>query len=219
MLKIFCALMTSFLLNSCGEVANKSRLSVVVGTNDLSYYLEDDRISNSIGHIALGCTATHIGDGLVITAGHCITDLTCEDEKYDITWNFRSNNFDGQLVSKCAKIVVSENHFNGDYALLRYETYPEQSLKIDLDQQLQYGDKLTIFSHPNHRALSWSKWCEYEGLLEDQTYRMSYTCDTESGSSGAAVLNENFDIVGIHNLGIWSRKINGGTFIGEIKDF
>ena len=148
MLKIVCALMTSFLLNSCGEVANKSRLSVVVGTNDLSYYLEDDRISNSIGHIALGCTATHIGDGLVITAGHCITDLTCEDEKYDITWNFRSNNFDGQLVSKCAKIVVSENHFNGDYAVLRYETYPEQSLKIDLDQQLQYGDKLTIFLTP-----------------------------------------------------------------------
>ena len=156
----------------------------------------------------------------MITAGHCITDLTCEDEKYDITWNFRSNNFDGQLVSKCAKIVVSENHFNGDYALLRYETYPEQSLKIDLDQQLQYGDKLNHFfsSQPQSLYLGQSG-VNMKDLLEDQTYRMSYTCDTESGSSGAAMLNENFDIVGIHNLGIWSRKINGGTFIGEIKDF
>ncbi len=203
---------------ACGKFQNDSQLDVIVGENDLSYYLEDDRISASIGHLSLGCTGTHIGEGLILTAGHCITDSSCEDEKYDILWNFRKNNPKGELKSQCIEIIASDNHFSADYAILKYDTHPEQFIEIANSSELRFGEALTIFSHPNHRALSWSNWCEYLGPLDDSLYRMSYKCDTESGSSGAVILNENLEIVGVHNLGIWSRKINGGTFISEMPE-
>jgi V8-like Glu-specific endopeptidase len=203
---------------ACGEIQSDSQLNVIIGENDLSYYLENDRLSKSIGHIELGCTATHIGNGLVLTAGHCIADSSCQDKSYDIVWNFRENQPEGELKSQCLEIIASENNFSADYAILRYDVYPEQSLKVDTSGELRFGDPLTIFSHPNNRALSWSNWCQYLGTLDDSLYRLSYECDTESGSSGAVILNENFDIVGVHNLGIWSRKINGGTFVSEIPE-
>ena len=46
-------------LVSCGA-ENVSETKVIIGENDLSFYSVDDEITNSIGKMALGCTATHL---------------------------------------------------------------------------------------------------------------------------------------------------------------
>mgnify|MGYP001460537140 CR=1 FL=1 len=47
----------------------------IIGSNNLApveNHFENFTVIASIGRMKKGCTATHIGSGLVITAGHCI---------------------------------------------------------------------------------------------------------------------------------------------------
>ena len=54
----------SFLAVGCGAPSEQeaSNLDIIVGgESSLAYYNADDRVSRSIGRMARGCTATHIG--------------------------------------------------------------------------------------------------------------------------------------------------------------
>ena len=110
------------------------------------------------------------------------------------------------------------NYSTRDYAILRYENPPETSLKVQKGIRPEKGEKLTIFSHPNGVPLSWSGWCEHVGD-HDQGDRFEYHCDTKRGSSGAAVLNEDYEIVGIHNQGSTYLGFNSGTYLMDIPEF
>lgn len=46
---------------------------------------------------------------------------------------------------------------------------------------------------------------------------LSYNCDTQAGSSGAAVLNARMEVVAIHSLGSSFYKANAGTDVSRIK--
>ena len=142
------------------EAKNDSSLKVIIGENDLSFYRQNNYISNSIGKMALGCTATHIGDGLVLTAGHCLADDHCNAKKYDITWDYRINNKKSNKKSKCLEIVETADHIYADYAILKYSNPPHYSLPISREREIQLGEKLIIFSYPEGRVLSKLDWCE-----------------------------------------------------------
>lgn len=212
---LLCTPLLALFFTACGsqnEEASKGK--VIIGENDLTYYKADDQMSRSIGRISLGCTGTHIGDNLVITAGHCISSSSCTSSKYNIRWNYRSNNRSGDFTSRCVEIVATENNSQRDYAILRYDSAPEEFLPLNTRVRPRAGDNLTILSHPQGRTLSWSGWCKHEGRFSGQKF--SYKCDTEGGSSGAAVLNENLEIVGVHNLGAEYRGLNAGTYVMDI---
>jgi len=179
--------------------------------------VEDDRITNSIGRIALGCTATHIGNGYVLTAGHCVKDSFCSSSSYNITWAYTETNRQGKLVSSCQEVIAKENNNLRDYAVLRYSPAPSSSLPINASNRPRLGDRLTIFSHPNGVPLSWSGYCNHKGNFSSQKF--SYDCDTKGGSSGAAVLNAKMEIIGVHNLGSGYQQVNAGTYLADIPVF
>lgn len=210
-------LLTTFAQLGCREQSEEENtdLKIIIGANDLRYYVADDRISNAIGRVALGCTATHIGNGIVLTAGHCVKSSNCTSSAYNIRWGYTQNNRSGKLVSKCSQVLAHENNSLRDYAILRYSPAPSASLPINRSNRPKAGQRLTIFSHPNGIPLAWSGYCKHEGNYYGQ--RFSYKCDTMGGSSGAAVLNENFEIVGIHNLGSSSLQLNAGTYLADIS--
>lgn len=205
---------------SCLTVACRSNqpstLKAIVGSNQMKPYLKSDRISKAIGRMEIGCTVTHIGNGVAITAGHCLYSLTCNDAYYDVTWSFRAADKTQTMKSKCVKVLAHVFTENQDYAVLTYDSFPEASLPVNLIDRPKLGDALTLYSHPNGQALTWSGWCNHQG--EGTGYRFRYDCDTLSGSSGAAILNAKLEVVGIHNQADDDTSFNAGSYVMDMRE-
>lgn len=215
---IVASVAAACLLMACGAPSEQdAETKVVIGENDLTYYNTRDGISGAVGIMSrIGCTATHIGDGYVVTAGHCVTHTTCSS-LFDVTWGYTNANRKGTGRSKCSKIIAREFNDERDYALFKVDSPPKFSLPLNLSDRPAKGDALTIYSHPSSRPLSWSGWCKSTGAFDGK--RFAYTCDTEGGSSGAVVLNKKLQVVGIHNVGAASSGVNAGTYAKDIAAF
>ena len=213
---LLTAIMTPLFI-ACGSGEELSETNIIIGENTLSYYSANDQYSQAIGKMARGCTATHIGNGYVLTAGHCVESFNCRSSDYNVTWNYRDNNRSGDFTSSCTEVVAKELNNLRDFAILKYDETPQASFPLNTTSRPKQGDKLTILSHPEGVPLAWSGWCQHEGDFGEMKF--SYKCDTKGGSSGAVVLNENLEVVGIHNLGSQYYNKNAGTYLMDIPSF
>ena len=215
---------------SCGDLKKDepSSLRRIIGNNDLQQVFKTsgmEEITGAVGLMALGCTANHIGNGFVISAGHCFTkqrmpgkleDIPCSYSRHSITWD-KTVDSNQNIKSECQEVIVLEHNSERDYALFTVSPIPEEYLSIS-EFAGDIGEQISIFSHPRKRPLEWSNWCEIESTLEKSNdFQFLYSCDTEGGSSGAAVLNENFEIIGIHNFYNSQSNRNGATFIHKTE--
>jgi hypothetical protein len=203
---------------------------VILGRNDLVQVEVDGsnvperfrRLLPAFGRIMpMGCTATYIGDGLAVTAGHCFraapareTGVRCTTVKgQDVTieWGYRGlEDAAPESVSECSIVQLEFTATGADYALLRVSKAPPVALNVSATKPLE-GERLTIFSHPARRPLEWSKVCSRGVVRSEATFK--HSCDTEGGSSGAAVLNaDTLEIVGIHNGG-YAGDYNYATYV------
>ena len=94
-------------------------------------------------------------------------------------------------------------------------------LKADLNYQYGYD----IYEDKNFYLAGYPKdfdgtRCTSAGIIKDiiEDYKFSHTLDTNFGSSGSPICNENCDVIGIHTSGHKGKKINYGIFIGRIID-
>lgn len=235
---------------SCGPSSSIQDLQFegsksIIGTNDLVYVPKDltnfnekspsEDLLDSIGLMKLGCTATHIGNNVVITAGHCIhprffsfhKDLPCTRE-FPISWGVRGR-YKGYLDSKCVRIIAAENSIKRDFALIKVDRAPKDQFNIYNGGEPELNRSMTIYSHPMKRPLQWSKNCNNLGRKDlgqwnsNRDYylnRIHYSCDTEGGSSGAAVIDsDTYEVLAIHNSGSgFSGDQNKATSIKDILD-
>lgn len=204
--------------------ANSNSTDRIIGANDLVKITAkdaDNSLVKAIGRMQLGCTVTHVGNGIAITAGHCFArnnfegvrqNLPCSDSKYNTQWGF-TYNLDGTgegtsyLQSECVEIIATEMNIQRDYAIFRVSPIPPAHLEPSLGTA-EIGTKISIYSHPKKRPLEWSTWCTVEGFVKkSKDNQFYYSCDTEGGSSGAAVLDRDLRIVGIHNY--YTDRIGG----------
>lgn len=192
-----------------------SQEKVIIGDNDFVKINPTTEslsgITEAIGAMVRGCTATHIGNGIVITAGHCLPTYDCSATDYDVVWGYTDSQR-GIGRSQCVEVIAKELSNARDYAILRYDPVPPAQLDVELSGKPQKGSLMTIFSHPRLRTLENSGWCQVGGNIATSE-KFTYTCDTEGGSSGAAILDRNFRVVGIHNLGANYQQYNAGTYI------
>lgn len=214
---IFTMLMATGCGQNQGQNEQLSDAKIVIGDNQLQYYVADDQFSQSIGHMALGCTATHIGQGYVITAGHCVSSSTCSSSSYNVRWGFTFDNRAGNSVSRCESVVARRYDGQLDYAILKYSNPPAAFIPVNRVNRPTSGDRITILSHPSSQPLSWSGWCNHLG--NSGASKFLYECDTMPGSSGAAILNANLEVIGIHNFGARGIQKNGGTYLQDIPFF
>ena len=177
---------------------------------------------DAFGIVSLGegvCSGTHIGNGYVITAGHCIlpegqegilTDKDCS--KIKIYWGYRGSPDTGSpkptvsLVSQCTKVVYAERSKDRDFAIFKVDQAPTVALPISKSgSRAAGGTKLTIFGYPQGRPLEWSQYCKLLALPSTPT-EFAHQCDTEPGNSGSSVLAINSSgkpmVVGIHDAGL-----------------
>ncbi len=231
------------LITACGgqgtDQSPASDPKKIIGSNDL--VVVTDKASNvpkkyrplldAVGRMSIGCTGTHIGDGLVITAGHCLLPLDadasgpimqqpCDD--LTIEFGYRKSK-KPVLVGKCQEIVVAELNDHKDYGIFRVDVAPNAAIPLDREQEAQVGQDVTIFSHPAMRSLEWSKVCKvasHEHVASSSPHQFSYQCDTEGGSSGSAVIDvKTLRIVGIHNgRGSFFEPYNYATLATRLPD-
>lgn len=180
---------------------------------------------NAFGIISLGegvCSGTHIGNGYVLTAGHCILPegqqgslANKECSKIKVYWGYRGSPETGSpkpgvsLVSQCTKVVYAELSGARDFAILKMDKAPSAFIPISKSgARASAGTKLTIFGYPQGRPLEWSQYCKLlNGSTESKNVSTQFIhqCDTEPGNSGSSVLAINSAgkpmVIGIHDAG------------------
>ena len=132
-----------------------------------------------------------------------------------MTWGYTSENRTGNGTGRCLDVVERRQDGSYDYAILRYTGTPSEYLPVNLSRRPSPGDVLQIFSHPSGVPLASSGTCQLLGDFETGT-QFAHDCDTLGGSSGAAVLNGAFEVVGTHAFGIESYDVNGATYMADI---
>ena len=215
-------------LVACGQ--DSSHLHKIVGANDLitverngaNIPAEFRNLISAIVKISTGCTGAHIGDGYILTAGHCLSSSYTDGPKksdscptLSVTWG------PGGEVSQCTYVSILEFNQKRDFAIFRVNRYSRNKLPLRQDIQSRAGESrrlITLFSYPKKTdQLAWSKECSIQ-LSSNATSRITYQCDTVDGSSGAPLIDvETRSIIGVHNgAGSFFQLWNYGTLAVSI---
>jgi V8-like Glu-specific endopeptidase len=211
----------------------------IIGANDLLLVKPDfsnipakfKSSMNAIGKLNSGCTVTHIGQGFAITAGHCFIQYVLFDENLTehqscsgdtIDWAWTKDAVSVK-TSKCLEVVAIQRTFNGDidFSIIKVSDAPKAKIDIDWNKKPRAGSFVTIFSYPGEAELSWSKYCRIKKLtsVDVMPHQMHHVCDTEAGSSGAAVLDIiSGKIVALHTSGD-GETLDDGTLTPAVENY
>lgn len=217
----------------CGvKNVTDSDTSNIIGANDLRSVAANgenlpERFRNvidAVGRMSMGCTGTHIGNGLVLSAGHCFANTSSAQaicNRTYVQFGYRKG-VAPYLTTRCVEIVSMQLTSRKDYVLFRVATVPKAKMEVSLTVP-QSGTTVTIFGHPQGRRLEWSQNCSLQDSRNILYSDIAHRCDTEPGSSGSVIIDANtLEVVGIHNgaTGVWNwqqgRYVpwNYGTFLG-----
>lgn len=214
----------------------------IIGENDLvavdaeatNIPLKYRPFVDAFGLMSMGCTATHIGNGYVLTAGHCFwagedAQMNQECPSTTIDWGVREGKTP-YLKSQCEKVIIAQREGMNDFAILKVSPVPPVAIAPDMQRRAIIGDTVTIFSHPEEMPLQWSRLCGIEMSQHPElpVGSIHHKCDTNPGSSGATIINVlTMKVIGIHDGGLGgnssqdpehpespvSTGMNYGTFI------
>ena len=156
-------------------------------------------------------TVSHIGDGLVVTAGHVIRKESCP--RSVIQWGAR----DGRIaqVSRCIEVIHREVGRYYDVAIFRVDIVPDAAIELALDDNPpDPGTRLLLLGH-----LAGSDLLEGRGQMKLMRKRSSMVAALPSGSgdSGAPIFSEaTGSLVGIYSgregleaIGTWIGRVMG----------
>jgi hypothetical protein len=151
---------------------------------------------HATGYLDSGCTVSHIGNGLVLTAAHCLTPDEIFPDNPDQCLKGRSIQFgifkDGIKGPKatCIKRLYAEVNITRDVALLHADKFPNEKIEVELEKVPSPNSQITLFGHPDGRPLEWSKYCsliEVKYCGSQDTF--GFMCDSLPGSSGSLLLS------------------------------
>ena len=211
------------LANPAGYKVNHGLVESICGTTDLQHVNEYDgsrgqpvefvaKYEQAVAALAYGlpdatsskyCTGTLISEDLFLTASHCV-DSTITSEFAVFNYQKLRGSADLAEQEHVKVLEVVEQTLGGlDYAILRLEGKP--GLKYGFTKirgtPVEDGNVLTIIQHPGGRV----KMLDIgHKLTEAEGYMRYGDLDTEPGSSGSGVLDQEGFVVGVHT--------NGGCF-------
>ncbi|OFZ24849.1 MAG: hypothetical protein A2381_04350 [Bdellovibrionales bacterium RIFOXYB1_FULL_37_110] len=172
-----------------------------------------------------GCTATLISDRCLISAGHCENFFKVLEFNVPLSnWDGSINHAKGQdtyLIDPKSIVLggVAGNDWAVMKALKHHETdyYPGEIYGFyKVSFLVKANDNISIAGYGQ------SRFKEHNNVLKIasgvigkiEVFRLYYQVDTTSGDSGAVIINQRKEIVGIHTLGGCNNDYNKGIFIG-----
>lgn len=166
------------------------------------------------GNLLLSCTGFLVSNDVLVTNHHCFhTDQECSTAVAQFGFE-EDSNLDRQEGEEfaCDKLLDADEGL--DLTLIRLKgapglnwgflTWESQPAKKDL--------ALFVIQHPGGDPKRVASDCAVKtenavGNVPDDATDFGHSCDTEDGSSGAPVLNEQNRVVGLHHLGFTSNDI------------
>ncbi|WII70990.1 serine protease [Bdellovibrio sp. 22V] len=150
---------------------------------------------------AANCSGSLVGDDLIATAGHCVSNSDCS--KYAFVFGFKMNSaksgpetVPASEVYNCKEIVAREFTGQQDYALVRLDRPVRGHRILSLQKTpVQPGDAIYVVGHPSGLP---TKVADGANVRAQQKGYFQTNLDTYGGNSGSAVFNaETHEVVGI----------------------
>lgn len=171
----------------------------------------------------VSCSGTLLPGNRFLTAAHCFEASSASPSvaatSFDVEFNFQVNSLGTTNTIDAFPVIALEEHRNGglDYAIALLggnpsQKYPVASLR---NEQVNVGEEVTIIQHP--RGIP--KVIESGFISSNSNGAIFYRdLDTDGGSSGSGVLDENGLLVGVHTRAgcTQSGGANEGVAISEI---
>lgn len=150
---------------------------------------------------AANCSGALVGEDLVATAGHCITDETCS--MYYLVFNYNVNSalalpqyFSSRDVYMCDSVVARERTLFQDWALVRLDRAPRHLAPIKMSsQKAEVGDDVFVIGHPSGLP---TKFADGARVRSEGNGFFVANLDTYAGNSGSPVFStQSLEIVGL----------------------
>ncbi len=140
------------------------------------------------------CTISLISENEVLTASHC---LTKRDYTKMVAY-FEYYTKQGKTLNPYPVKAIKLNLPSADVAVLELEgtpgkKYGHYSMAREMPAK---NEPLIIFEHPGLDEKSVSRKNCFLNDFDNE--ELAHTCDTENYSSGAPILNNHFEVIGVH---------------------
>jgi V8-like Glu-specific endopeptidase len=211
-----------FILITFFSLSIFAKRMIPVSTNPSTIPTQYHDFVKAIGKSSNGCTLTHVGKGIVVTAGHCFKAKTFKQFDKSCawissTWGYYAGS-ENNFSSRCNKILVMQKNENVDYAILQFDKFPIASVNVNVNYSTPIDSEISIFGHPWGKYLHWSSDCTVQSYLKSRyagVDQFSHACDSEPGFSGAPIIDVNSSkMIGIHSGG--NAKWFFGTFLSNV---
>lgn len=181
------------------------------------------------------CTGFMISDNLLLTNEHCVnSSIVCKNTV--AIFNYREmadESVKSGVQVKCEEFI--DANYELDYALLKLEGSPgsdsEWGKLVISSVNPNDNEDLIMIQHPNGEPKQISKeGCKIDTpLAQGRGFKTDFghLCDTLGGSSGSPILNNNFEVIGLHHfgfskMGFWSdknRAVRMNRIYSEIEQY
>lgn len=203
-------------------IGEKRMVSVNSTGDNIPARYDRSQLLNAIGLMTGNCTAFHLGNGVVATAGHCVQGATAQQTPQDgspcqnlsIEWG-KIEGAQSAGVSRCVQVLDRKLDDKQDYALIQVDPAPAASISIAQSQSFTTSP-LTIFGYPKGNPLAWSETCKLTAPEKEEQVgsRILHQCDTEPGNSGSPIIDDtSLGVVAIHDGG--QGEWNYGTLLSS----
>lgn len=210
-------------------LAKELPINRMVIEDDNGIIIEDWENYKSIVHLKtdlndelVNCTGTIISKNIILTAAHCVYNqkLNIKAKSAKIFFRQDNNKF---LEYKSINIKIhpeylTNNNKRYDIGLIKIKNNNTISNEMNNNSYVELIEDLgnrgiQIIGYPADKIneSTITLWSDKGIVFSEENGILSYKIDTTSGQSGAPILLENGNVVGIHTSG--NKKINYGVHI------
>jgi V8-like Glu-specific endopeptidase len=178
------------------------------------------------GEHAFG-TGWLVAPGMLLTNHHVIaarelgepdaTEAECQAQASNtVVWFDYHKEGGAHLEYRCVELICSDVDL--DYALVRLESADQLDERQPLPivrqpQTLHTRDRLNIVQYPRGGPLKYAIRNNYYVGTGDTPDHIRYLTDTEGGSSGSPVLNDGWQVIGMHHA---YRQVPEEVYKGDV---
>lgn len=206
----------STILNESNQIIKEG----IVGSNDMvttNFLHKGSRVARCVGRISYRDTREALGTGflvspnIIMTNNHVLPDVN-EASQCIVEFNYVANDTGAMIEANefrllPEKFFLTSNESEFDYSLVAVEpkntvgTESKSFGTINLIEDIgkaTKGERLNIIHHPLGKPQQISIRKNLVITHDESLVRIFYMTDTEAGSSGSPVLNDEWELVALH---------------------